>query len=363
MSGTRPDIRVLEIIADGDPGGGTTHVLQILRNLGGGCSLGLVTQSDSYLLREARASGVPCFGVEFFRSRLDARVPFKLRCFVRKFEPQVVHVHGGRAGFFYALGTTRVPTVYTVHGYHFLNQRPLVRRIAIQAERLVASSAERVIFVSQNDAELARAYHLLPDLERGIVVHNGISLTEMPQVRPVGGRHIGFLGRLEYPKDPYLFLDVVERLPGYAATIIGDGMLYPKVDNEIRRRSLARIRMLGALRWSEAMEELSKFGVLVVTSRWEAFGIAAIEAMWSGVPVVAVNVGGLGEVIENGKSGLLVDNRSADELAQAVVRLTEDTALRERIVEEGRNRVREMFSEERMLGEISEVYRQVARCG
>ena len=85
-----------------------------------------------------------------------------------------------------------------------------------------------------------------------------------------------------------------------------------------------------------------------------------LEAMWSGVPVVAVNVGGLGEIIENGKSGILVNVRSGADLAQEVVRLDEDAALRARVVEESRNRVRQMFSEERMLREILKVYENTA---
>jgi glycosyltransferase involved in cell wall biosynthesis len=85
-----------------------------------------------------------------------------------------------------------------------------------------------------------------------------------------------------------------------------------------------------------------------------------LEAMQCGVPVVATNVGALGEVIESGKSSLLVDGRSADDLARAVKQLTESSALRERIIKNGRDRVRTLFSGERMLSEIREVYRQVA---
>ena len=319
-----------------------------------------MTQTGSYLWEEARTLGVPCFGANFFRSRLDVSVPVKLRRFVGAFRPQVVHAHGGRAGFFCGLAAMQVPTVYTVHGYHFLHKGPLVRQLALRAERLAALPAKRVIFVSKHDAGVARAYNLLRNPEQGMVVHNGVPLTNIPRAEPDGPRHVGFVGRLEHPKDPLLFLDVVEKLPGYAATIVGGGELGGKVNAEVRRRRLTGVRVLGALPRPKALKELSKFSTLVITSRWEGFGIVAIEAMWSGVPVVSVNVGGLGEIIESGKSGLLVDNRSADGLVRAVVRLTEDTALGERIVEEGRNRVRKMFSEERMLREILEVYERVA---
>ena len=105
----RHDIRVLQIVADGSPGGGTTHVLQILRGLRNRCSFGLVTQRDSYMLDEARSLGIPSFGVDFFHSRLDPRVPLNLRRIAGEYGARVVHLHGGRAAFFYALAFAGAP--------------------------------------------------------------------------------------------------------------------------------------------------------------------------------------------------------------------------------------------------------------
>ena len=70
-------MRVLEIIASGDLGGGTNHVLQILRGFKDSLSLYLVTQRDSYPFRKAREIGTPCSGLDFFSGRLDPRVPFQ----------------------------------------------------------------------------------------------------------------------------------------------------------------------------------------------------------------------------------------------------------------------------------------------
>jgi glycosyltransferase involved in cell wall biosynthesis len=97
-----------------------------------------------------------------------------------------------------------------------------------------------------------------------------------------------------------------------------------------------------------------------MTSRWEGLPLLPLEAMWSGVPVVATNVGGLSEIIENEKSGLLINSRSADDLALAVMRLTDDLALRESIVDNARRRVQTLFSEARMLSEIDKTYQEVA---
>jgi len=354
-------MRVLEIVADGDPGGGTTHVLQILRSLHQNCQLGLVTQTGSYLLREARALGIPCFGVNFFRSRLDPWIPLKLHRIVDDFDPHVVHVHGGRAAFFHAFSVTRVPTVYTVHGYHFRHKPSFVMRwLAMNAERIAAHSADYVIFVSRYEARLAQDYKLVSKRTHSAVIYNGVSLTNIPRARPESTKHIGFIGRLEYQKDPILFLDILERLPGYTATIVGGGTLEAAVRTEVKRRRLSRVRITGSLSHSEALAELARCGSVVITSRWEAFAYLPAEAMECGVPVVAMNVGGLGEVVEHERTGILVDNRSADALAQAVVRATQDEEFRRRIIENARSRVRTVFTEEKMISRIQEVYKTMA---
>lgn len=353
-------MRILKVVADGGPGGGTTHVLQLLEGLRGTCSVGLVTQEGSYLLKEARALEVPSFGVDFFRSRLDLRIPLRLRRIVREFGAHIVHVHGGRAAFFYSLAHTRVPFVYSVHGYHFLHKGPVTRCLALLAERFSSSRAFLTIFVSRHDARIAQAYSILPDSSRSAVVHNGIQLQELPPSEPESLKHAGFVGRLEYQKDPILFLDTLECLPGHSATIVGGGSLEHKVRTEIERRKLTRVRMVGALAHSETLRVISGLGVLVMTSRWEGLPMLPIEAMWAGVPVVATRVGGLDEVIENEESGLLVEGRSPGDIARAVRRVTGDAALRERLVKNGRERVRSTFSEERMLSEIREIYRRVA---
>ena len=353
-------IRVLEIVADGSPGGGTTHVLQILRGLRDKVSLGLVTQRNSYLLKEARGMGIPSFGMEFFRSRLDFRVPFSLARIVRDFEPGAVHAHGGRGAFFYALARIKAPLVYTVHGYHFVYKAPPARWLALNAERLIVRRAEEVVFVSEYDARLAKKHGILRgSSRRSNIIRNGISSEGGSASKAPEPGHVGFIGRLEFQKDPLLFLHVMEQLPGYTASIVGGGTLEGEVQDRIRREGLTRVEFLGALSHEESLEVLSRFYVLVMTSRWEGLPILPLEAMRAGVPVVTTNVGAMDEIIEDGESGILVD-RSPQKLSRAVERLVRDRRLRERIVENGRRRVSALFSEERMMSGILDVYRRVA---
>ena len=119
--------------------------------------------------------------------------------------------------------------------------------------------------------------------------------------------------------------------------------------------------MLGPLPHDRTLEVLSTLGVLVMTSRWEGLPILALEAMCAEVPIVATAVGGLPEIIEDGRSGMLVGTRSPDEIAAAVRRVTEDQEFRKLIIRNARERVQTLFSEDRMLAEIQKVYEQVSR--
>jgi glycosyltransferase involved in cell wall biosynthesis len=357
-------MRVVEIIASGDLGGGTNHVLQILQGFKESISLALVTQSDSYLFRKAGAMGIPCTGLDFFSSRLDLRVSFRLQKVLRSMKPHVVHVHGGRAAFFLALAGNTVPSVYTVHGFHFLYKPFPFRWLAIAAERLALNRTNHVIFVSQFDQILAKTHRLLSGNTPNCVIHNGIPCPSVTVGTQGLQFLIGFVGRLEPQKDPLLFLDSLAELPHYRAVIIGTGSLETTVRKEIERKRLAdRVTMRGALSHEETMNSMRDFQLLVMTSRWEGLPLIPLEAMRIGVPVVATDVGGMREIIEDGKSGVLVRDRTSTALALAIKRVSENEDLRANLVKEARIRVNEMFSEGTMLSRLRGVYETISRVG
>jgi glycosyltransferase involved in cell wall biosynthesis len=345
--------RILHVMADGAVGGGSVHVLQILRGLADGKSFGVVTQPDSFLARESEAAGADVSGADLYPST-RLRSIRRLPAIVRAFAPDLVHVHGGRGAF--ALAAAGVSfDLYTVHGYHFQHRGGFRARIARSAERFAAARSRRVVFVSTHDAELARRLRLIPERVSGSVIHNGIRCDAAAGERPAK-KHIGFLGRFVEQKDPILFVEALARLPGYRATMIGDGDLRDAVVAAIERHGVGdRVLLPGALDNDHARAELRSFGALVMTSRWEPMGIVPLEAFCAGVPVVAPEVGGIPEVVEHERSGLIV-SRTADAIAAAVKRLEIDDALRHLLVANGRERVRTTFSEVRMLREIARLY-------
>ena len=354
-------MRVLQIVADGKPGGGTTHVLQILKGLRHAVSFQLITEEQSYLMKEAGALGIPCQGLRFFISRLNPAIPFQLRALVMAFQPDLVHIHGGRAGLFFTVSLLKVPMVYTVHGFHFVEKSPTIRRMALMAERWNLRRACHSIFVSKYDVVLAEKFQLLSGSTKRSVIYPGLSLENLPPPLPQGLLHIGFIGRLEHQKDPLLFVEMMEFLPEYSATIVGGGALAPIIKQEIARRGLSgRVHMVGELSHGEALEILATFSVVVLTSRWEGLPVLVLESMGMGVPVVSMNVSGLEEIIHDGVNGMLVEKRRGEDLAEKVKIITNKEDLRISLIKKAQETIQEKFSIETMMGSILEIYQEMS---
>jgi glycosyltransferase involved in cell wall biosynthesis len=101
---------------------------------------------------------------------------------------------------------------------------------------------------------------------------------------------------------------------------------------------------------------LSAMDILVLPSHTEGFGLALVEAMAAGLPVIATSVGALPEVVTEGENGLLIPPRDAGALAGALERLLSDPALAQRLGANARTHVREHFSLDRLGQEINKIY-------
>ena len=268
---------------------------------------------------------------------------------------------GLAAGFFFSLASSKYlgPAVYTVHGYHFPHKLPGIRNLALMAERQAAKKVQALVFVSEYDRRLSDRYRLSPVRGRKLVVYNGIEDISLDARRGTDLRCVGFLGRMEYQKDPLLFVAAMQMLvrQGYHAKMIGGGSLEGEVRDLLVRYGIDNhVRMLGHLGREDALREIAEVGSILFTSRWEGMPIAVMEAMNMRIPVVAPSVGGIPEIIDDGVSGILVKNRDPRQFAEAVERVTTNPRFRERIVEAAYRDVKERFHHAGTAQRYLEIY-------
>ena len=350
-------MKVLQVVADGAPGGGTNHVMQLLRGMGN-VDCALVTQSGSYLYEQASKLGIPVIGGEFFRSRIDRQAVSTIKSAIGDFVPDLVHCHGGRAAFFRSFLSSAIPTIYTVHGFHYARKALMKKFVGWAAEYWSIRRTGRILFVCDHDKKLAESSHLMPQDKQFKVIYNGIkALKPRPKTKDYG---IGFVGRFVYQKHPELFVKMMEQLPNHKAVMVGGGDLDSVVREEIKSRGLSgRVTLLGSLDHQSALEVLSQLDMLVMTPRWEGLPLLPLEAMFMDVPVVSTATGGIPEVITHRETGLLSANEDANELAALVDELFNNQDLRSSLVSNANRVAHERFSQEAMLSQIEECYQEL----
>jgi glycosyltransferase involved in cell wall biosynthesis len=319
---------------------------------------------------------------------VDLKALWWLVRWMRRERFTLVHCHSTKAGLLgrFAARIAGVPVrVFTVHGWPFTGWwHPAFRWTAVTAERLAARVSTAVICVSEHDRLRALRLGIGPAAKIR-VVHNGVDpgrwLSAASEVEPGGGSLAGgasrgralspdggdggcrvvAVGRLTHQKDPFILLRAWQLIHGpHRLTIVGDGALRGDLEVAIHQHGLAgRVELLGAR--DDVPDILNESDIFVMTSRWEGLPLAIMEAMMTGLPVVATAVGGVPEEVVDGETGLLVPPGEPEALARAVQRFLDDPQLRERAGAAGRRRALERFTEARMLSETAEVYTGVVR--
>ena len=355
-------MKVLQFVADGSPGGGTNHVLQLLRGLSDLCAPILLTQQDSYIQQEAEKLGVRVLTGDFLRSRINASAIRLVRETIFQHEPDLVHCHGGRAAFFRSFVMDPTPSVYTVHGFHFARKPTLAKLAGWLGEFWTFRRMQQVIFVCDFDRKLAVRSKLLPTKKPFRVIYNGIPAPCVEQSESNGKLGVGFIGRMVYQKNPQLFVEVLERLPNVHAVMVGGGELESEVAHLIKSRGLTdRVKLFGSLGHEDALKVLSRLDVLLMTPRWEGLPLLPLEAMFLKVPVVSTSGGGIPEVIDHGRTGMLAESEDADQLAIHVNEVLHNHSLRKEIIENASRKAAHQFGQEVMLQSVRETYESLSR--
>jgi glycosyltransferase involved in cell wall biosynthesis len=394
----------VRIIARLNVGGPAKHVVWLTSGLedAGYRSLlvaGTVPEGEEDMSYFADDAGVkPLYIPEMSReiSLKDAVTTWKLfRLFVRE-RPEIVHTHtakagtvGRIAGFLYRwltpgvfIGRPRAcKFVHTYHGHVFHSYYGRLRTgVFLTIERLLARLVtDRLVVVSEQQREEIGRIFRVGTADQIRVIRLGLDLNVFAQhanrralFREQLGISddvtlVGIVGRLTEIKNHEMFLESVARLKRERArfVIIGDGSLRESLETKARSLGIEKdVIFAGGRKDPEYF--YPALDICALTSRNEGTPLTLIEAMANARPVIATSVGGvvdlLGEVVEDAgdykicERGISVRSDDADGFAAGLLRLIEDTSVRERVSQQGFEFVDCNYRKERLLEDIKDLY-------
>jgi glycosyltransferase involved in cell wall biosynthesis len=288
-----------------------------------------------------RAAGVPVTAFEARGPRDLFRTVRRLRQLVRDRKIDTVQSFLVHANVVAALASRKLPGVRFLQSIQTVQPRP---RWHWLAQRWAHRYAERIVVPSTAIVRYASRRSGIPE-SKFAVIPNAIDPHTFPRVEAFTGPKIraGYLGRLDAAKSPDALIHALDvaAMPEAELHYFGDGPARAGLEAAAGAWGVRdRVVFHGAVQ--RPQDALRRIDVLWMPSTVEGFGLVLIEAMASGVPVVAVARGGVLDVVNGGENGLLVTDTG--EIAASLARLRGDPALRNRLIEGGLRTVREKFS-------------------
>ena len=357
--------------------GAGRYAMKIMERLEGSqFEFRLVTLKEGPLAAEADRRGL-VVDVLGKRRTADPICILKIIRLLRTRGVDLIHTHtsnGNLYGIVASWFCARCRPVATLHAYYQdVNEEAIPLRALLypgyRLDLLLLRRACRIVAVSRSIRDRIAADGL-PNPERVAVIPNGIDVSfyENHADRESARREfgvtaneilVGTAGRLAWVKNQALFLQacagVFARMPQIKAILVGDG---PEEGN---LRRLAKELGMGErvifAGWRNDLPRcLSALDIFVLSSRSEVAPWVLLESMALGVPVISTNVGGVPEMVENGRTGLLVPTEDAQSLAQAILSLASFPTDRNQMAGRGKDFVKDHLTEDRMLRAISDMY-------
>ena len=317
-----------------------------------------VLNFEKLFISELNSYDIP---VKFLNKRLHKdwiKTTRNLREQYYRFKPEIVHAHLESVTFHVVKAfSSKTNIVQTIHSsvihYPFLQKMYLQKSIS----RYVAiSNKVRSILIN--------SLNLKP--EKIVTIYNGIDLNKFKINRKNNTevKKIISIGRLTKAKDyPNLFkaLDILiqklnkENIPLPSVNIVGTGEIEKELKALTKKMNLGHIVSFLGVR-QDIPELLKESDIYVMSSEWEGLSISLIEALTSGIPIVATNAGSNNEVIENDVSGIIVPTKDPEALAEGIYNLIIDKDLRDRLSKEAIKRS-ELFAIENCAKKHVEMYK------
>lgn len=307
--------KILLLTLRADHGGGSKHVDLLINNLSSDMEIFLACPKDKpyYNMWSESKKVKDIFALP--HRKFSVKKLLGLNKFIKDNDIEIVHSHGKGAGIYsrmLKILNPRLKIVHTLHGVHIGEYGFLKKSIYIFLERFLTLFTDKFINVSNSENSLCLKLRLFKK-SKCEIVYNGIKALLKDDNAKIkfnlsGKRVVTTISRFDYQKNMSLAYEIAQNFkdnPDIVFLWLGDG------DDSAKFESMAQkdgVNIIFTGFTDEIPAYLSATDIYLSTSRWEGLPYALIEAQSLGIPIVATNVVGNNEVVENGKSGFLFES-------------------------------------------------------
>ncbi|QCT93960.1 glycosyltransferase family 4 protein [Caminibacter mediatlanticus TB-2] len=325
---------------------------------------------DEYIIELYKKAGAKVILLSPNKKRPDSILKTAKFLFVnfkkilKKQKYDVVHIQYMAPGslaflIFKVLGVKKIIVHVHTPGHIYKNKKipRLIMKLS-NAFVCVSKSSEKSFF--DVEGELFNTT-LIENGRKHFTIYNCIELPKKIEKNCNQTFTIGVVSRLTYEKGIDILLNAIfelkKKIENYKVVIIGDGYEKEKLVKLTKKLQIEdKIEWKGFIPKENLSNYYSIFDVVVIPSRFEGFGLTAIEAMSYKIPVIASNVDGLKEIIKDGEDGLLFNKEESKILADKILQIYKDQRLKNKLGENAYEKVKQKFSYEVYKNKINELY-------
>ncbi|RJR22731.1 MAG: glycosyltransferase, partial [Nitrospiraceae bacterium] len=347
-------------------GGVETQLLSVLSRLNRDrYNVSICCIKDAGVLGEKAAeAGIKVAALNLMKSnRFSPGIARQIARTIRENNIHVLWTHQYVANLYGRMAVLNAKSTAVVSNFHALYDNPKMHRRLFN--RILSGRTDAIVAVSNAVADDIKYYDRV-NAEKIRVIHNGIDLSLFDITAsktdcrrklglPEEAIIVGTIGRLSREKNQRLIIDALVRLPeDVKGLIIGDGPLRKMLEEQ----GGGRFYFPGQMEYNQIPVALRAMDVFCSPSLWEGFGIALVEAMAAGIPVVASDLPTHREIL--GEAGVFVPAQDAEGLAGTLRKLVEDPALKSRLAQKSAERAK-VFSVEKTAASYEKLFEEVLR--
>ena len=365
-------IRVLEVIRQGQIGGGESHLLDLIRFMDKTeiepiC----LSFTDGEMISQLNQMGIECHIIETSKP-FDFKIQKQIKQLLKSKNIQIVHAHGSRAAsnIVWPTKSMHIPLVYTVHGWSFHDDQPaFIKKLKALSERCICHYSNEVICVSQSNADTGKK---LFGLQNCHIIENGINLERFNPSKPYKELRknmnfdkddfvVGFIARCTKQKNPIEFLKAIEISHNQNSKVkglfVGEGDMDNEVNTFIHLHHMETYIHRSTFR-TDVPELLNSINAYCLPSLWEGLSIALLEAMAMEKAIIATPTDGTNEVIQNMKNGVIIPFNDTLALASAINDLANSPSKCSKYGLAAHSIVEERFNAKRVAETVTTIYKR-----